>query len=335
MIFHVLFISATILSGAIFTVIVRSWAIKNNIVNKPNPIIPQHVKPIPYLGGVGILSGILLSIFVTYLFYEEFYKELSAPTKPILAIISGGILFLAWGIYDDVKQLQPFPKFTGQFFISILSVSLGLQTNMFHLPFIDYAFSVFWILFIVNALNFTDVCDGLAGSIAAITFFIIGILSPESRLFCFLIAGATTGFLFFNLPKASIFLGDAGSHFLGFLLAAVGIMGTNDLPFSDAVIWILLLSTAPVFEFLFITVIRIKKGKPWWKGSPDHFSLRMQKAGFTRWQVVAIAVSISSIFVTIACYVPIMDEWLKYLVFAIAILVYGFIWKTLLKWEVE
>ena len=269
--FHFYFITAVIIAGALLTILVRSWAVKNNIVNKPNPIIPQHIKPIAYLGGAGIFAAILLSIIVLYFFLEDVFNELSAQSKPIAAIVTGSVFYLAWGIYDDLKQLKPLRKFLGQLFFAVTAVSLGLQTNMFPLQFIDFIFSVFWILFIVNALNFTDVCDGLVASICAVTFLITGILSPESRLFCFLIAGATTGFLFFNLPKASIFLGDAGSHLLGFLLAAAGIMGSNDLPFSDAVIWMLLLSTVPVFELLFITAVRIKKGKPWYKGSPRSF----------------------------------------------------------------
>jgi UDP-GlcNAc:undecaprenyl-phosphate/decaprenyl-phosphate GlcNAc-1-phosphate transferase len=90
----------------------------------------------------------------------------------------------------------------------------------------------------------------------------------------------------------------------------------------------------PIFELLFITTVRIKKGKRWWKGSPDHFSLRMQSAGFKRWQVDIIAAFISAVFVIMAFCVPHMKNWLKYFLFAGTIILFGFIWKTLLKWEV-
>ena len=101
--------------------------------------------------------------------------------------------------------------------------------------------------------------------------FMVGILLPDLRIFCFLISASTFGFLFFNSPRASIFMGDAGSHMLGFLLASTGIMKSHDFYFFDAAVWLVLLASLPVFELIFITTIRLKRGMPWWKGSPDHF----------------------------------------------------------------
>ena len=251
------------------------------------------------------------------------------------AVGCGCVMFLLLGIYDDLVQLMPLTKFMGQLFSSILCVLLGLKTTIFLTPVINYVFSVFWILFIVNALNFIDVCDGLAASICAITFLLIGVLSHEPRISCFLIAGVTIGFLFFNFPKASIFLGDAGSHLLGFLLAAVGIVGTEDFSPFDSIIWMLFIAIVPVFELLFITIVRIKKGKQWWKGSPDHFSLRMQAVGFERWHVDVIATLIAAIFVGIAFTLPYVKPWFKYCLFTGTLIVFMLIWKILLKWEAE
>ena len=332
---YIFFIGIAIISGILLTIAIRAYAVKYNIVNKPNPIVPQHLKPVAYLGGGAIFLGILICSGLAFFLQETITYNIFSELKPVAAIACGCVLYLAWGIYDDLKQLKPLPKFLGQLFFSIVCVSLGIHTKMFGLPFMNYSFSIFWILFIVNALNFTDVCDGLVASICAITFFLIGILSHESKIFSFIIAGATTGFLFFNLPRASIFLGDAGSHMLGFLLAATAIMGSEKFSAVDSIIWMLFISIVPVFELLFITITRIKKGKQWWKGSPDHFSLRMQSAGFKRWQVDIIAAFISAVFVAMAYSMPHMKNWLKYSLCAGTVIIFGIAWKRLLKWEVK
>jgi UDP-GlcNAc:undecaprenyl-phosphate GlcNAc-1-phosphate transferase len=249
-------------------------------------------------------------------------------------LIAGALGYLVWGVYDDLKQLKPLPKFIGQLTLALLCVALGLQTSLFNISFVDFVFSVFWILLIVNALNFTDVCDGLVGTICVVSFFIIGFLKPDLRIFCFLIAGATAGFLFFNLPKASIFLGDAGSHLLGFLIAAIGIYGSQDFAATDAAAWLILIASVPLFELLFITSVRIKKGLPWWKGSPDHFSLRMQKGGFTRMQINIMAGAISALVVSIACLFSAFETWIKITTLLLVFLMYAVAWKFLLRWEV-
>jgi len=329
-----IFFLAAVFSGVCFTWLVRYYALKMNIVNKPNPIVPQHVKPIAYLGGVGIMTGAIIMIICSAPFDIPLH-ELQKPFPSVVPLIAGAVGYLTWGVYDDLKQLKPLPKFLGQLVLASMCVSLGLQTSFFNISFVDFIFSVFWILLIVNALNFTDVCDGLVGTICVISFFIIGFLTPELRIFCFLIAGATAGFLFFNLPKASIFLGDAGSHLLGFLIAAIGIFGSHDAAATDAGAWLILIASVPLFELIFITSVRIKKGLPWWKGSPDHFSLRLQKGGFTRMQINGIAGGVSALMVSVACFFSTFDNWIKVTALLIIFLMYAIAWKFLLKWEVN
>ncbi len=334
MIYPILFFLAALIFGVCLTWMVRYYALKNNIVNKPNPIVPQHVKPIAYLGGVGIMAGGIIVIICVSQF-PVMFGHLHKPFSPVVPLIIGAVGYLAWGVYDDLTQLKPLPKFLGQLALAVLCAGLGLHTSLFNLLPADFLFSVFWILLVVNAVNFTDVCDGLVGTICVITFFIIGALVPHLRIFCFLISGATMGFLFFNLPRASIFLGDAGSHLLGFLLAAIGIFGCQDAAITNDSIWLLLVTSVPLFELVFITSIRIYKGKPWWKGSPDHFSLRLQKGGFTRMQVNIFAGALSAMAVSVACLFSAFAGWLQLMSLLIIVTLYAVAWKLLLKWDVE
>jgi UDP-GlcNAc:undecaprenyl-phosphate GlcNAc-1-phosphate transferase len=331
--------------GFISTFTIRSIAIKLGIVNKPNPIIPQHVKPVAYLGGIGIFGGLVLSLLVSYYFQNDLFNEIIQVfpvensifrgIKPVLGLAIGSTAYLIWGMYDDLKALEAFHKFIGQVFISIVSVLMGIKTNMFGNYFIDFLFSSFWILFVVNALNFTDVCDGLVGSICCITFLVAGILLPDISTFCFLISASTFGFLFFNSPKASIFMGDAGSHLLGFLIAATGILKNQSHSFIDISIWMVLFVSLPVFELVFITTIRVSRGMPWWKGSPDHFSLRLQKGEFTRWQIDILSAVISAVVVGVACEYHALNTSLKIALPIIILIGYLVFAKILMKWEVK
>jgi len=213
---------------------------------------------------------------------------------------------------------------------------MGVRTTFFpSLEFLDFAFSVFWIVFVINAVNFTDVCDGLVGGISTITFLVIGFWVPQFMIFCVLMSGVTAGFLFFNLHKASIFLGDAGSHLLGFLIAALGIFGGNKLHIIDAGVWMSLIAAVPLFELLFLTVVRMQKGKNITHGSPDHFSLRLQKAGFTRLQIVGMACLVTTITTTIACLFRTFDLGFKIGSVAFIIILFAFIWRYLLRWDLD
>ncbi|MEO7310672.1 MAG: MraY family glycosyltransferase [Chitinophagaceae bacterium] len=330
-----IFLSAAgIAAGIIVTFFVRKTAIKFRIVNDPNPIVPQHTVPVAYLGGLAILISVSSVLIVIYFFFPGLNSYFKTEKHVLTAIITDSILFTLLGLYDDLKQLKAITKFSGQLLLSVIAVSIGLQSGIFGNDTLDKIFSVFWILFVVNAVNFTDVCDGLMSSICAVTFLTIALLVPGINLFYLVFASATIGFLFFNAPRASIFLGDAGSHLIGFLFAATGLAGTTERSVFDAVVWLWLIAAIPVFELIFITTIRIRKGLPWWKGSPDHFSLRMQAAGLSRWQINIIAILVSLLTVTVACLFLQFDVTAKSVTVFLILLFFAICWKVLLKYEV-
>lgn len=329
-----IFIFAFIVA-VIFTIIIRRLAIHYKIVNNPNPIIPQHVKPIAYLGGLAILLALLACGGILFFFFPKLFKAIKEEGYIELPVTIGIIIFTLFGVYDDLKQLKPATKFFLQLIITTTIVAIGLRTNIFGISAIDFVFSVFWILFLVNATNFTDVCDGLVTSIATITFLGISIFHNEINTFPLIFAAILFGFYIFNSPRASIFLGDAGSHLIGFLLAATGIIDTEDKSFADATLWLWLIASIPIFELIFITVIRIKKGLPWWKGSPDHFSLRLQSAGLSRWQVNIIAAVITALTTILACLFKNFQSGEKYVYITVAVIIFLLCWKVLLKYEVK
>jgi len=260
------------------TFLVRSFAWKFNIVNKPNKIVPQHIKPIAYLGGAGIYLGILITcIGLTFFFNQEF---------PIAYLTLGG-LYLILGVVDDLLEIKPLIKFIAQFSLAATTVIFGLKYSFTGLQYLDEALSILWILVLLNAFNLTDVCDGLLGGLSIIMLLLYFAVGYSSLPLPLIVAGAVFGFLVFNAPPATIFMGDAGSHFLGFTLAFFTLK-TEATSFAQF-IPLALLCGVTLFELLFLIIVRKRKGLKWWLGSPDHFSLRLQKHGKSKWQTNLIA----------------------------------------------
>lgn len=263
------------------------------IVNHPNPIVPQHIRPVAYLGGVGIFLG---AVFVLVSAGALGWVELGSRQWNILL---PGILFLGLGLYDDLRRLAPAPKFCLQILAAILAVLCGNRASPTGVVLLDNLASVIWMVTLINAFNFTDVCDGLVGGLGCLAFLFLTCLTngPTSWL-PLALAGSCLGFLFLNFPPATIFLGDGGSHLIGYMVASLSLNLVGQGWAWPHPAQAFLVAGVPLFELVFISAVRLHKGLPWWLGSPDHFSLRLQEGGFSRLQTDLIAWGIALILGT-------------------------------------
>jgi UDP-GlcNAc:undecaprenyl-phosphate GlcNAc-1-phosphate transferase len=325
----VLMASFGFVGGVFGSMIARAIARRFGIVNHPNPIVPQHKTSIAYLGGLGVLIGFVGA-------WIGQWTGIVSSTSPPLLLVVPAVLFCLVGLYDDLRPLHAVPKLAAQLSVAVLAVGLGLRADVMGVVAIDAGLSVFWIMACVNAFNFTDVCDGLVTGLGAVTFLVWAMIT-ENVVTAHLAAtgfGACLGFLPFNAPPASMFLGDAGSHLIGFLVAALAL----SVPVENVLLHpaqMVLLVFVPLFELVFITVIRLEKGLPWWKGSPDHFALRLQQAGWSRWQVDVASWATMGLAVTVGLVLArlpllsIVGLFTMTMVFCIVSVRY------LLRWEVE
>src|SRR3569833_674666 len=279
------------LSGLIFglmgTLLARAIALKLGFVCKPNPISKQHTRPVAYMGGLGIA----IAVAVTSIGAHLLHWPVALPAPLLIA----SAVFIVIGLIDDIVMFNVPRKFASQVVGTIIAVAIGNRAGVLPTP-IDTFLSAFWVLTMINAVNFTDVCDGLAASIAAVTLGFLAILVPSTAFFAMTTAGACLGVWRFNKAPASISLGEAGACVLGFLFATISLQyihaGAPLLHLGQTV----LVCGVALFELVFITAVRIRKGLPWWKGSPDHFSFRLQKAGLTRTQTDAVAAGLAACF---------------------------------------
>jgi UDP-GlcNAc:undecaprenyl-phosphate GlcNAc-1-phosphate transferase len=272
-------------AGVACTWAARALARRLRIVNHPNPLVVQHTRPVAYLGGLGLAGGMGIAIAAGGALWPGL--RMLPDGVPPRALAIGGVLFFALGLADDLRAFSVGPKLLLQLGAALAAAAAGLVGTDTGSGAMAVALAAGWMVVVVNAVNFTDVCDGLVSSIAVAVFGALAATEPGLGASPVVVAGAAVGVLAFNRPPATIFLGDAGSHLVGFLLAAATLAGAAGRPAWPALPWALLAAGVFLFEAAFITVQRLRKGLPWWRGSPDHFALRLQAAGVGRGRVDA------------------------------------------------
>lgn len=259
------------------TLLVRTFARKFDFVAKPKSD-RWHKKPTAMLGGAAIFATTL----IMYLAAVPF----SAESGIVLGAAS--FLFLV-GLLDDILNIKPYQKLVGQLIGSAFIIGSGLKLPLTGYELIDIWITVFWLVGITNAINLLDNMDGLAAGIAAIGasslafgFFANG-QSAEVQLVAVFI-GALVGFLIFNFNPASIFMGDCGSMFVGFLLASSVLLGQTGGR-SRSIFTILavpvLILFVPIFDTTFVTVLRKMWGRKASQGGRDHTSHRLVALGLS------------------------------------------------------
>ena len=311
--------------------LIRKYSFKAGWVSLPRTD-RWHRTPTPTMGGIAIFlavfSGVFLAlIFLVFLTPASSAKELPAP----------GVLFKAWGFligsififflgwYDDVKHISPPAKLIGQIIAAAIVISLGYTTHFFtpkisnnlvaQLP--NTVLTFIWLVGITNAINLLDNMDGLAGGISFITTLLLGYLFWRAGnyslvLVCAAISGSLIGFLIFNYPPASIFMGDSGSMFLGFTLACLAIVRQ---PQASNVFGVLgvptLLFLLPILDTILVALTRLLRGESPLQGGRDHTSHRLIAFGLTEHQTLWFLYATAIFSGVVAIAIEAIGYWLS------------------------
>ena len=253
-----------------------SIAYKYRIIDIPDGEIKTHKTPTPYLGGLALYVGLLTSLAVAFSFENQFFL-----------LLVGSTLLLFVGLVDDLIVLEPAQKFAAQMVavFCFLKSGLYLKTHFFSNIW-SVIISALWCLTIINAFNLVDVMDGLATTLAALitsSLAIIALYYGHNSLALLLITflGALFAFLCFNRPPATVYLGDAGSLFLGGFLAPIPFLFNWGTYNWYGYISPIILFAIPLLEVTSLVLIRIYKGIPFYKPSPDHFCLYLKRRGWS------------------------------------------------------
>lgn len=226
-----------------------------------------------------------------------FQYGLSRRAVELLGIAAGAFVVLLVGLRDDKADLRPGQKFGGQLVGALIVAASGARITLFvHSAVFSYAITALWILTVINAFNFMDNMNGLCAGLGAIGAAWFGLIGAHSGQYlvatmAFLVAGSLVGFLPFNFPKASAFLGDSGSHLTGYLLAILGILPhfyTVKHPDAWAVLTPLLILGAPLGDLAWVVVLRWRDGRPFYVGDTSHLSHRLRRRGLSAPQAVLV-----------------------------------------------
>jgi UDP-GlcNAc:undecaprenyl-phosphate/decaprenyl-phosphate GlcNAc-1-phosphate transferase len=247
-----------------------------------------HDKPMPRLGGLAILLGVLAA-GIAFL----------PNTEEVRGILLGATMITAIGALDDIFDLAAPIKLAGQFAAALIPVESNVTVDNFTFPFVGAVdlgslggpITLIGIVAVMNVVNFTDGVDGLAAgvcTIAAATFAVIclSLDRDEAGILAAVTAGAAAGFLYHNFHPASIFMGDAGSNLLGLLLACIAIQGVLKTAAVVALFFPLVILAVPILDTGFVVAKRIKYKRPVYSPDQEHFHHRFDRIGFSQRRTV-------------------------------------------------
>jgi len=260
------------------TPLARRLAAHTGVMDAPSAR-KVHAEPVPLLGGAAIYAAVMLAL----LLFGERHE-----VAQLAGILIGATLVSFLGLWDDRWPLRPAFKLAGQLGATSVLVLSGVRVQLFGDAIADGLVTVLWVVAVTNALNFMDNMDGLSGGVAGVaagSFLLLAVANDQLLVapLAAALLGACLGFLVYNFNPASIFMGDGGSLFLGFALAALGIkLRFPGLP--TAVTWVVpvLVLAVPLFDLALVLVSRARRGvNPFTTGGRDHLSHRLVAAGLT------------------------------------------------------
>ncbi len=299
MLTFILFIASLIIS-IVLIIAFKLLAEKFGFYDIPKSL-KEHPSPVPYVG-----TAIFFTFMLVLAGLRLFTHFETGTLHQLRGIVYGGIIIYLLGLLDDIFDFDFKVKFFWQIVATVILIHFGIYIKFFPGRFLNIAISIFWVILVVNAVNIIDILDGLAVGVAAICalgFFAITL--PTEMLYvnfaAIILFGALTGFWLFNKPPAKIFMGDAGSLFVGFILAALSMGADYSSVNMIGLFSPLLILGIPLFDTILVSYLRWKKGQPVFKGSKDHYALRLTVAGFSPWKIDIISYSIS-LFLSLAAF---------------------------------
>lgn len=318
------FVVAALICGGL-TYYVKNLAQKFNLADFPSPR-KIHLKPIPRLGGIAIVITFLFltigySLITSHLKFSPYHVWFF--DKRLLGALFGALVLFIIGILDDIKGLSPWQKLLAHFFAAMIVVSYGLSISYIRLPgnhvlqldsvikyfsIFGHGFkiivwgdmvTVFWIVLLINTLNFLDGLDGLAGGISVIAGISIFFLSfnlgqSAAALLSLIFAGSVFGFLPWNFNPAKIFMGDVGSMFLGYMLAILSIISGGKLATAFLILGL------PVLDVIWVILRRIFSHKSPFAADKLHLHHRLLALGLSQRQTVIVLYLVAAAFGIIA-----------------------------------
>jgi UDP-GlcNAc:undecaprenyl-phosphate GlcNAc-1-phosphate transferase len=265
----------------LLTPLAAKLASKLGVVDHPGGH-KTHLVATPYLGGAAVAGGLIIAGFVV-----------GSTQRQVVVIAGCSLIVFALGLLDDIRGVPPIGRIAVEALLGAVLWFAGIRAGLFGFPPIDFVLTVAWIVGITNAVNLIDNMDGLASGVSAIaSLAYFAIAAPQGdylvAAFAAGLAGVSVGFLRHNFPPARIFLGDAGSLLLGFLLASLGLLIDLDVSGGLRLLIQALIVGVPVFDTAMVVTARRRSGRSLVAGGDDHSSHRLARLGLSSRGVLTV-----------------------------------------------
>jgi UDP-GlcNAc:undecaprenyl-phosphate GlcNAc-1-phosphate transferase len=269
---------ASALVSLFLTPLAIRFALRRKIVDEPGPN-KSHTSPVPYLGGVAIVSSFVLVVAVAAL-----VRGSRNGLNEILVVLALGLVVAGVGLMDDLKPFSPSLRLAIEAAVAVGLWVADVRIVMFGSELIGFVVTVLWVVGLINALNMIDGADGLSAGVAAIAagwFLVIAAISGQFLVAALAaaLAGCAVGFLRHNFQPARIYMGDAGALFLGYMLAYLGIKINPPGPDETTFLVPILVLALPIFEATFVSMTRLVHRRSPFRGGLDHPIHRLVKIG--------------------------------------------------------
>ncbi len=304
--------AAAALLALVLTPVVRAAAVRFDLVDHPDER-RVNVRPIPRAGGLAVATAFLVAA-LGFLTINAVTDAVPTPVfleRPeLIALLAGGTAAALIGLIDDYLQVRARWQLAGQVGLAIWAIALGIQIDFIASPFggrIEFSGAVaaivtgFWIVGMINSINFIDGLDGLSSGVGLIAALTLGVLSltttiaqPLIAILCLALAGALLGFLRWNFHPASIFIGTSGVMFVGYTLAVLSILGTAKVAIA------LLVLGVPIIDTFWIIVRRLASGRSPFAPDRGHLHHRLLDLGLSHRQVVLLIYAICAALAVLA-----------------------------------
>ncbi len=351
-------LAASFVASLTATWLCKKIAIKFRIVDRPDDLVKTHKKPIAYLGGIGMLIGVTVGILASIGRLQSEESSGLALTW-LLGILGGGAIACFVGLADDLFDIKPGQKILGQVLAAVVLLLAGVAPSLYHitnqlnlsLPYnvetlLEVMIVIFFVLGATNSLNLLDGLDGLCAGVTAIITIAMLVLSihlatwgfsevgdPVRIIICLALVGVVCGFLPFNRYPAKIFMGDAGSMLLGFMMAALMILFAEHIPrwwMASIVVFGL-----PILDTAVALVRRVLNHRPLFVSDRGHIYDQMIDRGIPLKKTVTICYLLAGIYAIIGLMMSQIRTRYAAVVYIIAFAVSGLVmWrKGYLKME--
>ncbi|MEF3274483.1 MAG: undecaprenyl/decaprenyl-phosphate alpha-N-acetylglucosaminyl 1-phosphate transferase [Chloroflexus sp.] len=322
-----LILIAALTFSILATPIARRAALRSGVIAVPRAR-DSHTTPIPLLGGAAIYTAFVAALIL--------FSDL-AYIRELIGILLGATIVSLFGLADDRWGMPALIKLGGQFLAATVLLLGGTQIQLFPWPVLNWVATLLWVVVVTNAINFLDNMDGLSGGVATIAaaFFLLMAAMNEPRqvlvgAMSAALIGACIGFLRYNFNPASIFMGDTGSLFIGFILAALAIK-LRFLNNTPIVTWLapVCVLGLPLFDTALVIVTRLRRGvNPFTTAGKDHVSHRLHALGMTKREAVLTCYLLAGASGMVGVYITQARPSEAYIVFTgvLAVAIGGIVW---------